>query len=129
MSCQYYNNNGFGCGGCTHFVRTNSVTLSSGTLVLNIPVPQVQLTNKQRICICVAQAIPTNVTSANGVVVTIGTGTKQYSLMTKSGNYVHADQVRSRKVYHTDFATDSLEFVVSGCQLCPTGFNFPVITP
>ena len=26
MACSLYNNNGYGCGGCVHFVKTNSVT-------------------------------------------------------------------------------------------------------
>lgn len=58
--------------------------------------------------------------------------TTQYPLMTKCGNNVHADQIRSRKVYHTNVATDTASFVVSACELCKTGFNFPtipVVTP
>lgn len=128
MACNLYNNNGFGCGGCTHFVRTNSVTLNAGVLVLNIPVPLVPLSNKQKICICVAQNIPATATSANTVAITVGTSTTQYPLRTKCGNNVHADQIRSRKVYHTNIATDIPVFVVNGCELCPTAFNFPVIS-
>ena len=37
MPCNLYNNNGFGCGGCKHFVRTTSVTLNGTVLELNIP--------------------------------------------------------------------------------------------
>ena len=128
MACNLYNNNGFGCGGCTHFVRTYSVTLAGGILVLDIPVPQAVLNNKQKICICVAQATPEGITSTDTVAVTIDGGATQYVLRTKCGNNVHADQIRSRKVYHTNLATDSGTFVVSGCELCPTGFNFPTIT-
>lgn len=43
------------------------------------------------------------------------------------GNNVHADQIRSRRVYHTNVATDTGLFVVSACELCKTGFNFPTI--
>lgn len=124
MACKLYNNNGFGCGGCTHFVRTVSVTLTGGVLVLNIP--QKTYSNGEKVCICVAQAIP-EVTSADTVAITIGSGTTQYPLRTKCGNNVHADQLRSRKVYHTYVATDTGSFVVSGCELCRTGFNFPTI--
>ena len=45
MSCSLYNNNGYGCGGCVHFVKTNSVTLIDGVLILNIP--QETFANKQ----------------------------------------------------------------------------------
>lgn len=124
MPCSLYNNNGFGCGGCEHFVRTNSVTIDGTTLVLNIP--QRTYSNREKVCICIAQAIP-EVTSAQTVVVTIGTETTQYPLRTKCGNNVHADQIRSRRVYHTNVATDTGTFVVSSSELCRTGFNFPVI--
>lgn len=124
MPCSLYNNNGFGCGGCKHFVRTNSVTLVGSVLVLNIP--QRTYSNKEKACICVAQAIP-DVTSAQTVAVTIGTDTTQYPLRTKTGNNIHADQIRSRRVYHTNVATDTATFVGSGCEFCKTGFNFPII--
>lgn len=124
MTCSLYNNNGFGCGGCEHFVRTQAVELNGTVLVLNIP--QNTYSNGDKVCICVAQAIPA-VTSADTVAITIGAATTQYPLVTKCGNDVHADQIRCRKVYHTYVATDNAEFVVSPCELCKTGFNFPVI--
>ena len=124
MSCNLYNNNGFGCGGCCHFVRTVSATLVGSVLVLNIP--QKTYSNKEKVCICVAQALP-EVTSSDTVAITIGASTTQYPLITKCGNNVHADQIRSRKVYHTTVATDASSFVVSSCELCKTGFNFPTI--
>lgn len=124
MACRYYNNNGFGCGGCEHFIKTNSVTLVGDVLVLNIP--QNTYSNGEKACICIAQALPV-VTSAQTVAVTIGEATTQYPLMTKCGNNVRADQVRSRKVYHTNVATDTESFIVSKCELCRTGFNYPVI--
>ena len=128
MACNLYNNNGFGCGGCTHFVRTNSITLTGGVLVLDIPVPQEVLSNGKKVCICLAQAIPDGVTSTDTVAITINGGATQYVLRTKCGNNVHADQLRSRKVYHTYLATDTGTFVVSSCELCFTGFNYPTIT-
>lgn len=124
MACNLYNNGGYGCGGCTHFVKTNSVELSGNVLVLNIP--QETFSNKEKVCICVAQSIP-DVTSAQTVAITIGTGTVQYPMRTRNGNNVHADQIRSRRVYHTNVATDNNLFIVNPCELNCTGFNFPVI--
>lgn len=129
MPCNLYNNNGFGCGGCCHFVRTTSVTLTGGVLTLNIPNNFGNIQDGEKVCICVAQAIPETVTSADTVSIAIGTDATAYPLRTKCGNNVHADQIRSRKVYHVYAATDIPQFVVSGCELCKTGFNFPVITP
>ena len=127
MACKLFNNGGFGCGGCCHFDRTNSVSLTGSVLVLDIPAPQVNLTNKEKICICVAQSIPAGVTSADTVAVTIAGGATQYPLRTRCGNNVHADQIRCRKVLHTNVATDIPIFVVSSNELCCTGFNFPII--
>lgn len=124
MACNLYNNGGFGCGGCTHFVKTNSVTLNGTVLELNIP--QATYSNGEKVCICVVQSIP-DVTSADTVAITIGDSATQYVLRTKCGNNVHADQIRSRKVYHTYVATDVGTFIVSPCELCKTGFNFPTI--
>lgn len=124
MACSLYNNNGFVCGGCEHFVRTVSATLVGSVLVLNIP--QKTYSNKEKVCICVAQALP-DVTSEQTVAITIGEETTQYVLRTRCGNNVHADQVRSRKVYHTNVATDVGVFTVQECELCKTSYNFPVI--
>lgn len=129
MPCNLYNNSGFGCGGCVHFVRSTSVTLAGGVLTVNIPNNLGNISNGEKVCICIAQAIPDTVTSADTVSITIGTDATAYPLRTKCGNNVHADQIRSRKVYHVYAATDILQFVVSGCELCKTGFNFPVINP
>lgn len=129
MACNLYDNRGFGCGGCKHFVRTQSVTVAAGVLTLNIPNNFGNIENGEKICICIAQAIPETVTNTDTISITIGTDATAYPLRTKCGNNVHADQIRSRKVYHVYTATDIPQFVVSGCELCKTGFNFPVITP
>lgn len=126
MPCNLYNNNGFGCGGCCHFVRTTNVILVAGVLRLVIPAPSQVLSNGQKVCICVAQALPQGVTSADTVAVVINGA--EYPLRTKCGNNVHADQIRSRKVYHTYAVTDIPQFTVSSCELCKTGFNFPTIS-
>lgn len=125
MSCRLYNNNGYGCGGCTHFVRSNSIALNGTVLEINIS--QSTYSNKEKVCICLAQAIP-EATSTDTVAITIGSSTTQYPLRTKCGNNVHADQLRSRKVYHTYVATDIPQFTVAECELCGTGFNFPTIS-
>lgn len=126
MACSLYNDGGFKCGGCCHFVKTTSVALVAGVLQLTIPAPQVILNNKQKVCICVAQIIPDTVTSTDTVAVVING--VEYPLRTRCGNNVHADQIRSRKVLHTNIATDIPSFTIDGCELCHTGFNFPTIS-
>lgn len=92
MACSLYNNNGYGCGGCVHFVKTNSVTVQDGVLILNIP--QATYSNKEKVCICIAQAIPT-VTSAETVAITIGTGTATAYWNTKKQAYARKHCRRS----------------------------------
>lgn len=126
MSCALYDNCGFGCGGCRHFVKTASITVDGTVLVLNIP--QATYVNKEKACICLAQSIPDTATSAMTVAVTIGTSTTQHPLLTKCGNNVHADQLRSRTVLNTHTATDVGTFIMNdNCKLCKTSFNFPTI--
>lgn len=122
MPCRQFR--GTPCGGCCHFVRSNSVTLDGDVLVINIP--EATYSNLEKVCICIAQAIPEGVTAANTVAVTIGTATTQYPLHNHCFNFVHGDQIRSRKVYHTYVVTDVPGFVVED-RLCRTGFNFPTI--
>lgn len=129
MPCKLYNNNGFGCGGCEHFVRTNSITLTGGNLIIDISSPFEVLTNGEKICICIAQAIPTGATSEGSVFITLNGGTTRYDLIDKCGNSVRADQIRSRKLYHTHISTDNTVFVVSRCELNKTAYNFPIVTP
>lgn len=112
------------CGGCKHFIKSNSVTLVGDVLVINIP--QQTFRNHEKACICITQSIPTTATSANTVAITIGSSATQYPLFTKCFNKVHADQIKCRKVYHTMVTTDVPGFVVED-KLCCTAFNFPVI--
>lgn len=129
MPCNLYNNNGFGCGGCIHFVRSTAVTVAGGVLTINIPNNFGNIENGEKVCICIIQSIPDTVTSADTVGITIGTDVTVYPLRTKCGNNVRGDQVRTRKVYHVYAATDIPVFVVSGSELCKTSYNYPVLTP
>lgn len=125
MPCSFYNVNGCGCGGCTHFVKTTAVAVSGSVLTLTIP--QDTYSNGEKVCICVAQSIPDTITSTMTVAIVIGTETTQYPLRTPCGNNVYADQIRSRRVYHTNVASDTASFIVSKKELCKTAYNYPII--
>lgn len=122
MPCKQFR--GTPCGGCCHFVKSNSVVLMGDVLVINIP--QKTYSNREKACICIAQAIPAGVTSANTVAVTIGAEATQYPLYNRCFNKVYGDQIKARKVYHTYAVTDVPGFVVED-KLCCTAFNFPAI--
>ncbi len=119
MPCQFYS--GSGCGGCCHFVRTTSITLSGTVLTLTIPAQNIN--NKQKLCICLAQSLPEGITQ--DVTVSVMVGTREIMAITRSGNELYADQLRSRKVIHFTAAT-SLPALVADCKsLCPTAHVFP----
>lgn len=116
----------FKCGGCPHFVKSTAVTLTGTQLIITIP--QNIFSNGEKVCIGIAQSIPDNITSSDTVVIQIGDATTYQSLITRCGNAVRADQIRCGKTYHTFVATDTQLFVVSQCELCKTGYNYPTLT-
>ena len=122
MSCRNFRS----CGCCSHFYKSNSVTVSDNVLIINIP--QDTFSNKEKACICLTQSIPDTATSAMQVVVTIGTGSTQYPLLNACGSTVQADQLRSRRVYHTKVSTQPASFVLcNNRELCCTSYNYPTI--
>lgn len=125
MPCNLYNCGDFACGGCCHFRRSTAVTLTGTQLIITIP--EDTFSNGEKVCIGIAQSLPTNVTSADTVVIQIGDATTYQSIITKCGNNVRGDQIRQGKVYHLYAATDNNLFVVNACELCKTSFNYPIM--
>lgn len=117
MSCNCVTS---GCNRCSNFITTTSVTVSGTNLVLQIP--SNNYSNDGEVCICVAQALPSGVSSSLSVVVQIGTATTLYPLRTKCGHNVYGDQIRTRTLYCTRVAADTATFVFNGrCRLpCTT---------
>lgn len=126
MPCPYFVGTGCGCGGCARFVKTTAVAVVGGNLQLTIPTTPI--TNHQRFCICIAQAIPGTVTPDTPVTVLIGSAS--FSVINHCGNRVYADQIKSRIVLHVTAATDTNLFTLNDTRcLCHTAHVFPVINP
>ena len=87
------------CRLCDNLVISQSVTFSGGNLILNIPAGS--YANNRKICIVIAQAIPTATTINAPVYVTIGTGTVLYPLVKKNCRQVTACGLRTRTRYST----------------------------
>lgn len=123
MSCEHFEATscGPGCGGCAHFLKSTSIAVVGGTL--RITLPRETVCNKERICICLAQPIPGTVTP--NMVVTVLIGTVPFNIINKSGNFMYADQLRSRKVLRTTVGIDTSSLVLTcGNNLCPTAHVF-----
>lgn len=108
------------CSVCPNLVAVTGVTV--GTTSVELAIPTQTITNKERICLYSQIAIP-----ASTLPVQITNGTDVINLLTPCGNYVRADQLRTRKIYNIYVATDSDNAIVRN-QLCPTAFTFPVLT-
>lgn len=87
------------CRLCDNFVISQSVKFTGGNLILNIPAGS--YANNRKICIVIAQAIPTATTINAPVYVTIGTGTVLYPLVKKNCRQVTACGLRTRTRYST----------------------------
>ena len=87
------------CRLCDNLVISQSVTFTGGNLIVNIPAGS--YANNCKICIVIAQAIPTATTINAPVYVTIGTGTVLYPLVKKNCRQVTACGLRTRTRYST----------------------------
>ena len=87
------------CRLCDNLVISQSVTFTGGNLIVNIPAGS--YANNRKICIVIAQAIPTATTINAPVYVTIGTGTVLYPLVKKNCRQVTACGLRTRTRYST----------------------------
>ena len=87
------------CRLCDNLLISQSVTFTGGNLIVNIPAGS--YANNRKICIVIAQAIPTETTINAPVYVTIGTGTVLYPLVKKNCRQVTACGLRTRTRYST----------------------------
>lgn len=108
------------CNVCPCLVAVTAVTVGTDNVALTIPT-QV-FNNRQKLCFFIPQ---TFASSTLPVVITDGTETIQ--LLTPCGNAVRADQLRSRRVYNANVATDTSIAIVRS-SLCCTAFVAPQIT-
>lgn len=128
MACSLYNNNGYGCGGCIHFIKSTAITVTGGNVIITLPSETVR--NCEKFCICLAQNIPEGATSDTPVFVEFTEITGTFSLINRCGNRVYGDQLRSRKVLHTIALTDTpLLRLIDNKGICCTDHAFPTLTP
>ncbi len=93
------------CSVCPNLVISQAVTFADGTLTVNIPAGS--YANCQKVCLVVAQAIPTDSTIDAPVVITIGTGTVTYPLQRRNGLQLTARELRTRTKYVTCVSTNA----------------------
>lgn len=111
-------NNRYVCRLCDRLILSAAVTFADGTLTINLPAGSYQ--NCERYCIVIAQAIPDATTITAPVVVTIGTGTEEYPLVSRNGIQLIAGALRTRTRYSTVVKTNATggSFVLLGRAAC-----------
>ena len=124
MSCNYFLANGASCAGCKNLIRSTAIALSGTNLQITIPATVIK--NHQQLCVALCQSIPGTVTP--NTTVTLISGNATINLIDCCGNYVYADQLRSRRVLHLVVATDvPLATVTNWSRLCGTQHVFPIL--
>lgn len=105
------------CNICNKLVVSTSVTVVDDTLVINIPTPLTLYYDGCDYCIFVTQALPDTATVFMPVVVTIGTSTTQYPLLTCNCTPVTASMISANRRYKVRVITT------------PDGGSFRVLSP
>lgn len=110
------------CKLCDNLIISQSVTFTGGNVVINLPAGSYR--DGCKYCIVIAQAIPATATINAPVVVTIGTGTQQYSLTNRCCAQVTACGIRTRTRYSTVVSTSATggTFLLLG-NTCPCPTN------
>lgn len=93
------------CSLCRNLVISSGVSFTGGNLIINIPANSFR--NGDKVCIVVAQSIPTTTTINAPVYITIGTGTVLYPLTTRSCKQVTVCGIRARTKYCTCVVTSA----------------------
>lgn len=106
------------CKLCSNLVISQTVTFTGGNVVIDIPAGS--YTNGEKVCLVIAQAIPTTATITAPVVITIGGGAQQYPLTTSCCGQVTACGIRTRTRYSAVIVTNatSATFRMLGKPAC-----------
>ena len=115
------------CRLCDRLILSQAVTFADGTLTINLPAGSYN--DGQKYCIVVAQAIPEATTISAPVVITIGTGTEEYSLTNRCCAQLTAASLRTRTRYATVVSTSATggTFKLLGKASCAPANNLTAI--
>ena len=114
------------CRICKRLVASVNVTVVGTVLVVNIP--DRSYNNCQKLCLLIAQEIPTTATRGMPVVITIGADTTQYPLVRCNGNPVTQEYIGQGNIYPLRVQTNTTSAVFRVlCDLCCASTNIQSI--
>lgn len=109
------------CRLCSKFIISQDVSFTGGNLVVNIPAGS--YANNEKYCIVLSQNIPDTTTINAPVVISVGTGTELYPVVTKCCRPVLAAGIRTRTRYsmvvETSATGANFKLLGNTCP-CPT---------
>lgn len=94
------------CKLCKNLVISTAVAFDTATNTLNITIPDRAYTNCEKVCIVVAQAIPTTTTVSALVNITVGAST--FPLLKCNCAQATACEIRTRTRYATRVVTNTV---------------------
>lgn len=114
------------CQLCPRLVLTTGVTFDATSNTLNLSIPETSYRNGDKVCIVIAQAIPTTTTISALVYVFVG-GTSAFQLVRCNGGQVTANELRTRTRYSTHVVTNTVSgvFKLDGkvCACVPSNLD------
>lgn len=115
------------CQLCRNLVISQSISFTGGNLVVNLPAGSYE--DRRKICVILAQAIPSATTVDAPVVFTAGTGTQLYPLVNKCCRGVTARGVRTRTRYSLKVETTATGavFKLLGNTCCQPNNNLRAV--
>lgn len=113
------------CVVCPKLIISTAVAVSGSNMAITIPATTLQ--NRQKICLLLAQNIPSGAGTLPAV---ISDGSTAIAMLRPCGNYVRADQLRTRRRYVLTVATTPASAIVRNtqCLECTT-YTQPQILP
>lgn len=94
------------CRLCNNLAISTAVAFDAVANTLNITIPEVAYNNCDKVCIVIAQTIPTTTTIS--ALVNIIVGTTSFPLLKCNGIQATASEVRTRTRYSTKVVTDTV---------------------
>ena len=109
------------CNCCNRFIKSTKVEISetSTSQFLKITIPEISLENLRNYYLVICQKLPLG---SNVLPVIISNGTQLIPLECKKGNYVHADQLKTRVRYNVTYGNDPIHIIIDN-YIGKTGYT------
>lgn len=102
------------CRCCDRFLKSSSLTVTGGNVLITVESPFPSLVNLRRYCLLIAQNLPAG---SGTLPVQISINGTVYPVYIRSGNLLRADQIRCRRLYPIIYGNDPVHFSLLNCVI------------